>query len=504
MRPTNELRLTLAAAYTNGVSEYIEVNETLADLLASGELETSGVVRVLDDDEWVLLKYGGVDEENNRLTDLSPAAPRNASAGADEHEFAVGSNVLGAPAADYIRDLTFDVLTDTPASKVGQAGLYARVNQAATALEYAGAADMETASRTIYVDADSGSDTTGDGSSDAPFATYAKALSTVKNVIADGVIVTILLRAASNQYAPAETGRLCIGTGRLVIQGELSVIVNTTCTGGTATTIVKADAGWEVDAYKHKLVRFTKNGTDYWRIISSNTEDTLTVIGRLNVTPDNGDGFVIYDWATVFQASDFQLLSGRTHIEYCSFTGPLSIRALGCWAEITYCSIIPVSSDGLVGTIHQYADACRIIISTCVVKRNSVMSYALRMRDYAYGYMYVERSYIGGTPLVASPVINCTGPGTFITVKFGTVVDGGTGTTGNGIQIERGAIGNCYSARVNDANDKIHVMNCSITGILIDTGAGCTHVGSDYVNYTNNGTDYSANADCYAWYKLTS
>ncbi|MDD3494087.1 MAG: hypothetical protein PHZ19_11395 [Candidatus Thermoplasmatota archaeon] len=500
MRPTNELRLTLAAAYTHGVSEYIEVNESLATLLASGELEATGVVRVFDDDEWVLLKYGGVDEENDRLTDLSPAAPRNASAGADEHEFAIGSSVLGAPAADYIRDLSFDSLTDTPASKSGSAGLYARVNQAATALEYVGAADMETSSRTIYVDADSGSDTTGDGSSDAPFATYAKALSTVKNAIADGVTITILLSAASNQYVPATTGRLCIGSGKVVIQGELSAIVDTTCTDGTATTIVKAQAGWEVNAYQHKLVKVSHGGTSDWRIIRSNTADTLTTIGRLSFTPTNGDGFIIYDWGTVFQASDFQLLAGRTQVINCSICGPISIRAQGCWLEMSYCSVVPTSAAGLSAVMTQMADGCRISINISVIKRNSVVNFALRLSDYSYGSIAVARSYIGGTPLSTGTVMTITGPGLFVVVNWGTVVDGGTGTTGSGLVFERGAIGSCYSGVINGDTDKISVINCSATGIRTDTTAGCSYVGTSCVYYDNNGTNYSANATYYSWY----
>lgn len=105
MRPVNELRLTLAEAYTHGTSTYVAVAEDLAALIAAGELETAGVVRVFDDAEWVLLRYAGVDTANNRLTDLSAAAPRNASENANGHTFAVGSSVWGCVAADYIRSL---------------------------------------------------------------------------------------------------------------------------------------------------------------------------------------------------------------------------------------------------------------------------------------------------------------------------------------------------------------------------------------------------------------
>ncbi|MDY0339878.1 MAG: hypothetical protein RBS17_01520 [Coriobacteriia bacterium] len=105
MRLTNELVLTLAAAYTHGTSEYLEVAEDLSAMILAGEIMTSGIVRVFDDEEWVLLKYGGVDEENNRLTNLSPAAPRNASDGADDHVFAIGSSVWGPQAADYVNEV---------------------------------------------------------------------------------------------------------------------------------------------------------------------------------------------------------------------------------------------------------------------------------------------------------------------------------------------------------------------------------------------------------------
>jgi hypothetical protein len=105
MRPTNELRMTLAVAYTHGTSTYIQVNESLATLLASGELAPTGVVSVQDTSEWVLMYYGGVDTANKRLTKLSPAAPKNASAEASGHVFAIGSSVWGAPAADYLAQM---------------------------------------------------------------------------------------------------------------------------------------------------------------------------------------------------------------------------------------------------------------------------------------------------------------------------------------------------------------------------------------------------------------
>ncbi len=103
--PTNELALTLDEAYTHGTSTYLAVAEDLSALIAAGQLETTGVVRVFDDDEWVILKYAGVDQVNDRLTDLSAAAPRNASALASGHVFAVGSSVWGCVAADYFRSL---------------------------------------------------------------------------------------------------------------------------------------------------------------------------------------------------------------------------------------------------------------------------------------------------------------------------------------------------------------------------------------------------------------
>jgi len=120
--------------------------------------------------------------------------------GATNHKLAADDDIVKA----------FTGLSDTPSAYTDQAGKFTRVNDAEDALEFSGGASMELSSRTIYADADSGDDDTGDGSSESPYETYEKALSDVKSVIDDGVTITIHLNEATATYTPVITGRICV------------------------------------------------------------------------------------------------------------------------------------------------------------------------------------------------------------------------------------------------------------------------------------------------------
>jgi hypothetical protein len=105
MRAVNELELTLAAAYTHGTDTYLEVAEDLSAMLAAGEIEEEGIVRVFDNSEWVLLRYESLDTDYDQLGTLSLATARSESDSAYAHEFAIGAKVWGVAAADYVNDI---------------------------------------------------------------------------------------------------------------------------------------------------------------------------------------------------------------------------------------------------------------------------------------------------------------------------------------------------------------------------------------------------------------
>ena len=391
---------------------------------------------------------------------------------------------------------SFDALTDTPASKAGSAGLYVRVDPTASTLIYDGAADMETVSRTIYVDADNGDDTTGDGSSAKPFRTYSKALSTVRNVIADGVTITIVLKAATNLYTPVSTGRLCIGSGRVVIQGELVQLLSDTCTGGTATTIVKENAGWEADAYKGKLVKFVKDGTTYWRLIETNTSDTLTVIGRLEVTPASGDTFEIYDWGTFISNTSWLFTQGNFTVQdiACTSVSGLSFFRLRETSKVTFVRCFVKAAGSGVQAILIEGNGQSITLETCLLDGNGYTYRGIASINAVGLQLCIYRSWIRNWSDIGAWL---GGSGGYIQIREGTIVSGGS----RAIWFARKALGTLWSPVTNGARDKIRIENATQYGLYLGTGSGCMYTSTDFVDYVNNATNIGA--DSTSWYLST-
>jgi len=89
-----------------------------------------------------------------------------------------------------------------------------------------------------------------------------------------------------------------IGTP-IVSGGNTVLLAETSATGGSTTTIVKSGAGWTVNAYTGKIVKYTVNEYVYYVKIKSNTSDTLT-LDRVSVAAGAGTLFTIYTPAQPF------------------------------------------------------------------------------------------------------------------------------------------------------------------------------------------------------------
>lgn len=158
-------------------------------------------------------------------------------------------------------------------------------------------ADMD-----IYVNGTSGSDTTGDGSASAPFATFGKAFSVIPQVIKH--VVTIRPAAGTYTSFPAFVERVYQG-GTIVI--DASGVTPTSLSGPHTIAAVTpltflawswmyfgnnvqaaAAPGWTPDDYRGKFALFS-NGPwqDMMSCIFYNTTDTM----RLGV--DNGAPWVV-------------------------------------------------------------------------------------------------------------------------------------------------------------------------------------------------------------------
>jgi len=392
---------------------------------------------------------------------------------------------------------TFLGLTDTPSSYSGYAKYSPMVKDDETGLGWQSFADMELESRTIYVDADNGSDTTGDGSEGSPFQTYEKALSTVRNVIADGVTITIHLKAATNAYTAVDTGRFCIGTGKLVIEGELSLQDSGTATSGTTSSVTDTSKSWTSDQYANKLVKVTIGGEEYWRIIDSNSSDTLNLVGLLPESADGAD-YEIYDWDTTVE-QPLTLVQGIIDIQDLYVP---SVKPGAKKVSITRCRGHTVKPDyavavlgGIVMIDTYFAD----IDSSSVAPAISTRSLVEPARVSIY------RAKLVGPGPSWGGVVECMDCSVG-TLSYGSIIDGGGQE--KGLYVKSGAAFSLWPGRTGGAYDTSTIRNCG-TGIVAESSGGVTYVSSPHINFSGNTTDFlinwtddsPTNAGAMGWYR---
>jgi hypothetical protein len=166
---------------------------------------------------------------------------------------------------------------------------------------------------TIYVD-DSGSDTTGDGTSGTPYATVAKALSLLPTHITQEYVIDV--GDATYATAISVTGFVCTGAGKIRFTGDTTTPANVSFTGTTSATVRGASrsATWLVRG--PVVVEFEGM--------------------RVNATADNG--LLAYEGA-------------RVVLDRCTVTGTLG-RGVTCWYGIQLelegnCTVSGWSTAGL-------------------------------------------------------------------------------------------------------------------------------------------------------------
>lgn len=90
----------------------------------------------------------------------------------------------------------------------------------------------------------------------------------------------LLLLMADNGYTSIKAGIRYKNDNQDLILFALSKntqLTSGTATSGSTTTLVKTGASWIVNAYQNKYLKYTKAKKTYYCLISSNTEDTLTI-----------------------------------------------------------------------------------------------------------------------------------------------------------------------------------------------------------------------------------
>lgn len=164
----------------------------------------------------------------------------------------------------------------------------------------------EIESRTIYF-ATTGDDTTGDGSTGAPYATLLRALQSIKTIINSGVTITIQASAGTYNFTwkPIEKE-----FSRFIGMNFSSIIINggmTQLTSGFTLTadnpnayIYNSTATWSENEYQDK---FLNVGASYYPIASNTTNSLKTFVGL-------GAGTSIHEPNVIFNISDRRINVG--------------------------------------------------------------------------------------------------------------------------------------------------------------------------------------------------
>lgn len=172
-------------------------------------------------------------------------------------------------------------------------------------------ATSTTGTTTVYVDATGNDANACTGTGTDACLTINGALAKLPKLIRNPTTVQV---GAGNFGAFALSGFTLAQPGAtLEVKGTLTTTTATTgsasgtATGGTAGsataptfgTLVQTGAGWTVNDFAGKLVEITGGtGAGQYRIITSNTVDTLTITGTWTA-PTATSTFVIHDWGTV-------------------------------------------------------------------------------------------------------------------------------------------------------------------------------------------------------------
>lgn len=175
-------------------------------------------------------------------------------------------------------------------------------------------AKRSTKAITIYVNADRGSDTEGDGTQKKPFKTFTKALSLVPEFYNHNI--TIVLQKAVNSYGSLNisgitrkniSSTLTI-TGERVVLRSGKVVSHSNAVDdpvyGSSVQVAKITTNktFQTDQYKHKLLRVYKGGTSYYRIITNNDTNSIYCSYTFPVTFDETWQWEILDWGTQVDA----------------------------------------------------------------------------------------------------------------------------------------------------------------------------------------------------------
>lgn len=181
-------------------------------------------------------------------------------------------------------------------------------------------------SMTLYVDGSGTNDLLhGTGTGTSAFKTLQYAINVIPATY--GGSVTINVASGTFTEVPTINTKIPTGNYSILVYGTLTTSITGTASSGsqgasagTLPTVTVAGTPWGANAYQNKLVIFDGNVTaalkGIERIIDSNTNNTLTLVGGIPAAPASGDTFTVYGWGTIISSSAAPTFSGISNLYF--------------------------------------------------------------------------------------------------------------------------------------------------------------------------------------------
>lgn len=308
---------------------------------------------------------------------------------------------------------------------------------------------------TIYVNADRGSDTEGNGSQTKPFRTFNKALSLLPEFYKHNI--TIVLQKATNSYGNLnisgiirkDTLSTLTITGEMVILRSGKVVSHSNAVDdpvyGSLVQVAKitTDKTFQPDQYKHKLLRVYKGGTSYYRIITNNDTDSIYCSYTFPVNFDGTWQWEILDWGTKCDSIYLYHCSGKIDINFLSIEGKSNtyqavFKNTNHEVSVNYCQIKAYSSQTLPSILVNNAN---ISLLSCFIDINNANTLVEHVTN--------SSSYVQNSGCV---FLNCIRSAIYCNYDYSKIV------VSNGTRIYKGTINPNYGIQM-------------ISGILMGSGS---------------------------------
>lgn len=351
----------------------------------------------------------------------------------------------------------------------------------------------------VYVNETSGSDAAGQG-----FGSGASATKTVQYAI-DHCIPSLIggdvtMSITAENYSgedPKVVGKALKGEYYIYVNGtwsqqlaEATVDSGTAGTGGTQGTLVDAEPAWADDAYNNMWIVFESDTTTTALqgdiVLIDDTTDstnTLTIVGCFDAAPSAGDTYTIQTPGTVFDTfyvgpNQKNVVLQKVHV--LLDTSPHTLTGSGAEIAMNYCKVSHASAATVsLGTFSKaYLTGCFL---------NKTKMYA---GNPAHWLVASSKALVGSTQIMALKY------GAVGTITTGTIFDD-NGQDNHGLQAQGNSVVSCFSTA---ALGYVRIRNCSQAGdIGVYALQGGQVVDTSTVQYSGNTTDESAVAGSYGY-----